>query len=112
MDKWVDGVELARFEKSLAEDVRLSRHKWTVGEYVDIRVWSKVRPGDSMALVPTESGLCLAADLLPDLRAAIDRAIVALGGDVEGYPSLDPGGPPGRQAGASRLPTKHEGGLG
>ena len=87
MDKWTDGQELARFAKSLAEDVRLSRYKWAVGEYVGVRVWSKVRPGDIVALVPTENGLCLAVDLLPDLRAAIDKAIVALGGDelpVEG----------------------------
>jgi hypothetical protein len=80
MDKWLDGQELARFEKNASEDMRLTLHKWTIGQYVDIRVWTKIRPSDDSPSNPTERGFVLDVDLLPDLRRALDKAIVALGG--------------------------------
>jgi len=89
MNKWTDGEELARFSKSSCEDVRLTLHKWTIGQYLEIRAWSKVRPsapsktGPRRSLAaPTEHGLVLDVELLPDLRQAIDKAIVALGGEA------------------------------
>ena len=85
MEKWTDGRELARFEKNSCEDVRLSLHKWTIGHYLDIRVWTKIRPTDDAPSNPTEQGLVLNIELLPDLRRAIDNAIVELGG--EGKPA-------------------------
>ncbi|MCX5919095.1 MAG: hypothetical protein NTX30_20760 [Deltaproteobacteria bacterium] len=53
------------------------------GRYLDIRVYSTIRPGDRPS-VPTEHGLVLDVDLLLDLRRAIDQALIALGD--EGLP--------------------------
>jgi hypothetical protein len=80
MDKWHGGRELARFSKNSSEDVRLTLQDFGCGRYVDVRVWAKIRPGDGEASSPTEHGLVLDVDLLPDLRRAIDQAIVALEG--------------------------------
>jgi len=84
MDKWHGGRELARFSKNSGEEVRLVLQNFGVGRYLDIRVWSKVRPTDDAPSNPTEHGFALDVDLLPDLRRAIDQAIIALGGKVEG----------------------------
>jgi hypothetical protein len=84
MNKWLAGRELARFSKSSCEDVRLTLHNWGIGRYLDIRVWSKIRPSDDTPSNRTEQGLVLDVELLPDLRRTIDQAIVALGG--EGLP--------------------------
>jgi hypothetical protein len=81
MDKWHGGRELARFSKNSCEDVRLTLHNWGVGKYLDLRIWAKIRPSDDASSNRTEQGLVLDVDLLPDLRRAIDQAIVALGGD-------------------------------
>jgi hypothetical protein len=83
MDKWHGGQELARFEKNSCEDVRLTMHNFGVGRYVDIRCWSKIRPTDDAPSNPTANGFMLDVERLPDLRAAIDKAIVALGGEAE-----------------------------
>ena len=82
MDEWHGGRELARFEKNSYEEVRLVLQNFGVGRYLDIRVWSKIRPTDNAPSNPTANGFKLAVDLLPDLRRAIDQAIVALGGDL------------------------------
>jgi hypothetical protein len=86
MDKWHEGEELARFSKSSGEDVCLRVHKFTIGRYLDIRIWTKIGIGDGVPSNPTDRGLMLDVDLLPDLRAAIDKAIVALGGDASAMP--------------------------
>jgi len=33
--------ELARFEKNSFEEVRLTLHKWAIGQFVAIRAWAK-----------------------------------------------------------------------
>ena len=83
MDEWHGGRELARFEKNSCEDVRLTMHDFGCGRYVDVRCWSKIRPTDNAPSNPTANGFKLAVDLLPDLRRAIDQAIVELGGKPE-----------------------------
>jgi hypothetical protein len=72
MNKWLAGRELARFSKNSYEDVRLTLHGWGIGQCLDIRVWSKIRPTDDTPSIRTELGLVLDVDLLPDLRRAID----------------------------------------
>ena len=84
MDKFHGGRELTRFEKNSCEDVRLNLHNFGCGRYVDIRCWSKIRPTDDAPSNPTQNGFMLDESLLPELRQAIDRAIVALGGEREG----------------------------
>ena len=84
MDKYHGGRELSRFEKNSCEDVRLNLHNFGCGEYVDVRCWSKIRPSDEAPSNPTQDGFTLAAERLPDLKRAIDRAIVELGGEAEG----------------------------
>jgi len=84
MDKWHGGRELARFTKNSNEDVRLTLHNWGVGRYLDIRVWSKVRPTDETPSSPTEAGLVLDIDLLPEFRRAIFRAMSEINGPWAG----------------------------
>jgi len=81
MDEWHGGRELARFEKNSYEEVRLVLQNFGVGRYLDIRVWSKIRPTDNAPSNPTANGFKLDESLLPDLRRAIDQAIEALGAD-------------------------------
>ena len=81
MDEWHGGRELARFEKNSGEDIRLTLQNFGVGRYLDIRVWSKIRPTDNAPSSPTANGFKLGVDLLPDLRRAVDQAIEALGAD-------------------------------
>lgn len=83
MDKFHGGRELARFSKSSHEEVRLVLQNFGVGRYLDIRIWSVIRPGDAPS-TPTANGFMLDVDLLPDLRRAVDAAIVELGGAAEG----------------------------
>jgi hypothetical protein len=83
MDKFHGGQELARFEKNSCEDVRLNLHNFGCGRYVDIRCWSKIRPSDNAPSNPTQNGFMLDESLLPDLRRAVDQAIVALRGKAE-----------------------------
>lgn len=56
MNKLMDGTVLASFEKSSCEDVRLMLRKRGTGQYLDIRVWSKIRPTDDAPSKPTERG--------------------------------------------------------
>ncbi len=81
MNKWED-QELARFSKNSCEDVRLTLQRRALGKYLDIRIWTKIGPGDGAPSNPTELGLMVDVDLLPDLRRAIDQAIDALGGEA------------------------------
>ena len=81
MDEWHGGRELARFEKNSCEEVRLVLQNFGVGRTLDIRVWSKIRPTDNAPSTPTTNGFKLGVDLLPDLKRAVDQAIVELGGE-------------------------------
>jgi len=81
MDKWTDGRELASFEKNSNEEVRLTLHEQTIGRCLEIRTWTKARSTDGLPSDPTDRGIVLDVELLPDLRRAIDQAIVEVGGE-------------------------------
>lgn len=81
MDKWHGGRELARFSKNSCEDVRINLHNFGVGKYIDVRIWSKIRPTDDVPSTPTANGFALDESLLPDFKRAIDQAVIALDGD-------------------------------
>ena len=74
---------LARFDKNVAEEIQIRATKWKTETYIDIRVWFKAEPGDDGDIRPTTKGLRFNAELLPDLRRAIDEAIREIGGDLE-----------------------------
>jgi len=84
MDKFHGGQELSRFTKNSCEEIRLVLLNFGVGRYVDFRIWSRIRPGDSMPTQPTEHGFALDEALLLDLRTAIDRALAVLNGPEAG----------------------------
>jgi hypothetical protein len=66
---------VSEFEKNNAEMVRIHLIEWKAQTYVDIRVWYR---GDDGALHPGTKGIRLNAELLPELRSALDAAISAL----------------------------------
>lgn len=94
MNKLMGGRELARFEKNSGEDVRLTLQDFGCGRYLDIRVWSKVRPTDGTPSSPTEHGIVLDVELLPEFRRAIFRAMSEINGPWAGQDALpqDPEG--------------------
>lgn len=108
MNKLLGGRLLGRFSKSSNEEVRLTLHSWGVGESIDVRIWTKVRPTDGAPSQPTELGFSLDVDLLADLNRVVEQAIVALGGDVEDHGDERPQDPevgvPGRHEGESGDP--------
>jgi hypothetical protein len=66
---------VAEFEKGGVETVRIHLMEWKGQTYLDVRVWYRADDG---ALRPTTKGIRLNAELLPDLRSAIDAVGAAL----------------------------------
>jgi hypothetical protein len=77
----VEGFWISAFDKNVDEQVRLRLFRGVVGHYLEIRVYAKVRAGDGEASQPTDNGLVLDLDLLPDLRRAINDLAVETGLD-------------------------------
>jgi len=71
-----EAILVAEFDKNSDEVVRVRVIKAVVGRYCDMRVWAKVRAGDGSPSTPTENGLLLDVDRLPELRRAIDLILV------------------------------------
>ena len=69
---------VAEFDKNSMEMVRVHLTRWRDVDYVDVRIWVKGEPGSSGAEQPTTRGIRISAELLPELRSAIDAAIEAL----------------------------------
>jgi hypothetical protein len=77
----IEGYWVGAFDKNSGEQVRLRIYRGVVGHYLEIRVYAKVRAGDAEASQPTDNGLTLDLDLLPDLRLAINDLAVGMGQD-------------------------------
>ncbi|MGB7294201.1 MAG: transcriptional coactivator p15/PC4 family protein [Candidatus Aminicenantales bacterium] len=73
---------VAEFEKNSAEMIRVHLLEWKTQVYIDIRAWFRA---EGNVLRPTTKGVRLNAELLPELRSAIDAVISALedGPEVE-----------------------------
>jgi len=78
----IEGFWVGKFDKNIDEQVRLRVYPGVVGRYLEIRVYAKVRPGDAEASQPTDNGLVLDLDLLPELRLAINDLAVGMGQDA------------------------------
>jgi hypothetical protein len=72
---------VARFAKGETEEIRVYLCEWRDRVYVDIRPWRKSKPGE--AAHPMTGGFRIAAELLSNLRSAIDAAIDHLEGGIE-----------------------------
>ena len=70
---------IAEFDKNSVEKIKVHLQRWKNSSYVDIRVY--FLDGEKMEQ-PTKKGLCLSAELLPELRRAIEKAMLAV--DEEG----------------------------
>lgn len=60
------------FEKNSRETVRLIRKIWNAQDLIDLRVYYKAENGE---LKPTQKGLCLKVERLPELKKAIEAMI-------------------------------------
>ncbi len=69
---------IAEFDKNSMEMIKVHLTRWHDTDYVDVRVWVKGDPGHPGADQPTTKGVRLNAELLPELRSALDMAIKAL----------------------------------
>jgi hypothetical protein len=78
-------ILVARFDKNSAEEIMIHLCEWKGQQYVDIRTWYKPGPGEDKGLHPSTKGIRFSAELLPDLRSAIDAAISA----VENGPGIE-----------------------
>jgi len=65
-----------QFEKNSVEKVKVHLEEWKGKTYVDIRIWFSEKAGENGAERPTHKGITLNAELLPELRKAIDKALV------------------------------------
>lgn len=66
---------ISEFEKNSMETIRIHLVLWRSVMYIDIRAWYRADDG---VLHPSTKGIRLNAELLPDLRSALDAAISAL----------------------------------
>jgi hypothetical protein len=64
---------IAKIEKG-TEELRVCLHEWKGQVYVDIRLW--YRKGDDF--LPGYKGLRFSAELLPELRSAVEEAEAAI----------------------------------
>jgi hypothetical protein len=76
-------ILVGHFDKNSAEEIQVHLVEWKGQQYVDIRIWYKPEAGESGGLHPSTKGIRFSAELLPDLRSAIDTTIEALEGGVE-----------------------------
>ncbi len=60
---------VARFEKNALEDVRVLLKTYKGHDLIDLRVY--YLPGEGQEPRPTKKGLCVKADLLPELKKAV-----------------------------------------
>lgn len=67
--------EVASFQKTKTELVKVQLQTWRRQRYVDIRVWVADSTGEVRR---SYKGLTLNVNLLPDLRAAVDLALKKL----------------------------------
>ena len=63
--------EVASFQKTKSELVKVILETWRRRQYVDIRVWVKASDGEVRR---SYKGLTLNINLLPDLKTAVDLA--------------------------------------
>ena len=64
------GQPIAPFRKNATEEVRVSLDDFKGHRLVNVRVWFA---GDDGVLRPGKQGIALRLELLPELRAALDR---------------------------------------
>jgi len=70
---------IAEFQKNSVEKIKVQLQRWKNQNYIDIRVYFI---DQEKAETPTKKGICLSAELLPELRLAIEKAMLAV--DEEG----------------------------
>ena len=61
---------VSQFEKNSREVVQASVKTWNDHELFDIRVYYR---DDTGQLKPTQKGLCLSVEKLPDLKQAVEK---------------------------------------
>jgi len=66
---------IAEFEKNSMEKVKVNLQEWHSQTYLDLRVWVAEKAGQEGAECATRKGITLNVELLPELRAAIEKAI-------------------------------------
>lgn len=69
--KAVDDVVIARIPKNQRETVFVTHGTYNGHTYVGVRVWV---PGSEGDLIPTQKGLNLAPDKIPELIASLEEA--------------------------------------
>lgn len=70
-------MKVHQFTKNAVESVEVHLLPGRFGKQADIRIWKLGRPAEDGSQEPTERGFSLSVELLPQLKAAVDKAIEA-----------------------------------
>jgi len=63
-----------QFHKNSQEVVEIHITQWKTQDYVDIRIWMLPNPVNEKERQPTKKGICINAELLPELQKALEKA--------------------------------------
>jgi len=63
-----------KFHKNSQEVVEIHITQWKAQDYVDIRIWMLPNPVNEKERQPTKKGICINAELLPELIKALEKA--------------------------------------
>lgn len=63
-----------QFHKSSIEIVKISIQEFKDKPYIDMRIWVLNNPAEPGSEVATKKGICLNAELLPQLISALEKA--------------------------------------
>jgi len=74
---------IGQFQKNSSEIIKVQLQEWKGEPYVDIRVWVAGEDGAPGAQ-PTKKGITLSAELLPELKAAIEKTIEIIERGIDG----------------------------
>ena len=79
------------FEKNSVEKVKVTEAIFKGKKYIDIRIWAQgENPGEPGSEQPTKKGICLSAELLPDLIQALNKVADLGTEDLKSDEELEP----------------------
>ena len=82
---------IAQFNKNSVEVVKISEAWFKGKRYFDIRIWTQgENPAEPGSEQPTKKGICLSAELLPDLIQALNKVADLGTEDLKSDEELEP----------------------
>lgn len=67
-----------QFDKNSVEKIKINLQEFRGEKYLDVRVWIQPDPGENSGEIATKKGLTFHCELIPDLIAALEKALKAI----------------------------------